>query len=431
MRPAENRDLVTYSNAVLYGRYMVGGEWSEWASYGDPGTESYWDRSIYPATTVNPVQPDGSRARSAWSNRWATSSIPSRNILVENDTPWGDKYEFKILHALDPLGGILQSVGFVSPFIASGGDFPISVENAARTRFLKKLSGSVADLGVALAEMRSTVNMVEQLSRGVLRGLDKAVSKGRGLPRKVVREILNFGKLPPKRPGEASRAYRRRVSRERAVLNAWLTTQFGLIPLVNDIDQIGRGLSDMLFEQALPMRLTITSGAKSTIQGTGSDDFGAIASVRSSVRGEAEYMVHISADYDIPLSASRTWNQWGMSNPAVVAWELTQFSWMVDYAIQVGDWLETLTAANGTTPLGGSISYLAKLVSLQHKLDGLGTYKVLQPQGWQDTSFSNIGCFQRSLVSDVIPASLPSVRNKVNMTRLANVLAVLASRARL
>ena len=152
--------------------------------------------------------------------------------------------------------------------------------------------------------------------------------------------------------------------------------------------------------------------------------------MRAEVKGEALYKAHISADYDIPLSASRTWNQWGMSNPAVVAWELTQFSWMVDYIFQVGDWLETLTAANGTVPLGGSISMKAELISLQHRLTGLGTYTVLQPEGWVDVNLANTGCFQRVLVGEVLPASLPSVRNKVNMTRLANVLAVLASRAK-
>ena len=185
----------------------------------------------------------------------------------------------------------------------------------------------------------------------------------------------------------------------------------------------------MLFEQALPMRLTIVSGAKITEEGSFSGESTPIfAGCTVSGRGSAELRCYISADYDIPLSQSRNWTQWGMTNPASVAWELTQFSWLVDYAFQVGDWLESLMASTGTVPLGGSISRMSKLTSLSTQLVASGFYTVIQPQGWTAVPVSNVGWFDRTLVSEVLPSLRPTIRNKMNLTRLANVLSVLAQR---
>lgn len=430
MRPASNEDEVTIGDTVLYTRSSsFGGPWSEWIDSGHPGCASYWNRSIYPQTIVNPIQPDGTRGRSPWINQFASLPVPWRNILVQNDTPWGVVHQYKSLTGVLPdNGNIKLAVNMVSPYCAHGVEFPYELEARARTSFLKKLAASTADLGVALAEARQTIDLTRNLAQDIVHGIDKAVKAGRGLPKQVVREILNFGTMPKRFPRERASAYNKRIARERAVLNKWLEYQFGLVPLVNDIHEIGQGLSDMLFEQSLPMRMTIVSGSKLTIPGNGVASSGVFPSCDCEVRGEAEYFCHISADYDIPLSGSRSWNQWGMANPASVVWNVTQFSWLCDYAFQVGDWLETLTASNGTVPLGGSLSRMGKLTSLQTRLVGSSTTTVLQPEGWTPIPVSNVGVFQRDLIGAVDPALRPTVRNKLNLTRLANVLSVLALR---
>lgn len=428
MRPASNVDEVTYGDAILYTRYSYrDGPWSAWTEAGHLGGPSYWNRAVYPVSINNPVRPDGSRARSAWFHRFSTTAVPFVNVLTENNRTNGDNYQQKILAPILPDNSIRNAVSLASP--SSMGDFPYELEARARTNFLKKLGDSTAELGVALAEARQVVGLTRSLSQDIVKGIDKAIKAGRGLPRRVVREIVNFGKLPRKFPREKAAAYNRRISRERAVLNKWLEYQFGLVPLVNDIDEIGRGLSDMLFEQKLPMRMTIVSGSKMELEGGFSGHTSPVfAGCVVSGRSLTELRCHISADYDIPLSQSRTWTQWGMTNPAVVAWEVTQFSWLVDYVFQVGDWLESLTAANGTVPLGGSISKTSKLISLSTKLEGRGTTTVLQPKGWVAIPISNLGWFSRTLVSEVYPSLRPTIRNKLNLTRLANILSVLALR---
>lgn len=175
------------------------------------------------------------------------------------------------------------------------------------------------------------------------------------------------------------------------------------------------------------MVLTIKSGSKFEDSAQQTIAYGSHpVNVRYSCT--TEYRCWISADYAIPLSGSRSWNQWGMLNPTVVAWELTQFSWLVDYVFQVGDWLESLTASVGTIPLGGSVSRLARVVDSDAQFLP-GTYKVLSPIGRRQVGLNNVGWFQRYLIAEVAPSLRPTVRNKLNLTRLANVLSVLALRA--
>ena len=426
MQPASNVNISTYASTPLQTRESAyGGPWTPWRSAGSGSVAVGWEKKIHPASVSNPVQPDGRRARSAWYHSFATTTYSQYNLVTEYDTPWGIRYQYQGMR--DMLGSNSVQACFSNISGAVSEVFPYEAEARARTSFLKKLAGSTADLGVALAEMRQTVTMTGNLARDILRGIDASIRAGRGLKRKAVLEILRFGTIPTRRPREAARAYNRRVKRERAVLNKWLETQFGMLPLVNDIHQIGEGLSDLLFEQAAPMVLTIKSGSKFEDSAQQTIAYGSHpVNVRYSCT--TEYRCWISADYAIPLSGSRSWNQWGMLNPTVVAWELTQFSWLVDYVFQVGDWLESLTASVGTIPLGGSVSRLARVVDSDAQFLP-GTYKVLSPIGRRQVGLNNVGWFQRYLIAEVAPSLRPTVRNKLNLTRLANVLSVLALRA--
>jgi len=54
----------------------------------------------------------------------------------------------------------------------------------------------------------------------------------------------------------------------------------------------------------------------------------------------------------------------GLINPAEVAWELTPWSFVVDWFIPVGNFLEALTARAGVTFIDGCSAY--KVVSDRH-----------------------------------------------------------------
>lgn len=52
-------------------------------------------------------------------------------------------------------------------------------------------------------------------------------------------------------------------------------------------------------------------------------------------------------------------NQYGLANPALVVWELVPLSFVADWAIGVGDWLEAQTGLLGLTVLDGGTSQLS------------------------------------------------------------------------
>ena len=114
-----------------------------------------------------------------------------------------------------------------------------------------------------------------------------------------------------------------------------------------------------------------------------------------------------------------------------VFWELTRFSWTVDYVFQVGDWLNSLTANNGVQFREGTIT------RVQHLNQGLSRFKsadprisIIQGDRWTSSVPNRLGKMAREVLTNgVHPAYRPTVRNKLNLDRLANVLSVLALRA--
>ena len=117
-----------------------------------------------------------------------------------------------------------------------------------------------------------------------------------------------------------------------------------------------------------------------------------------------------------------------MYNPAVVAWELARFSWMVDYVVDIGGWLNSMMAAQNTRFVEGTKSVIQRtglvefrdvsqppVVPIQSDLDPLGA--LLQVEDFQRTVLNH----------GVMPSFLPGIRNKMNLDRLANSMAALTT----
>jgi hypothetical protein len=330
--------------------------------------------------------------------------------------------------AIDSIGG-----GFAS----NVGLFPYGVESIARTKFLNELSGNRADLGVALGELKQTGQMVGSLAKDLLTGLDRAIKAGAGLKKRVVLEILHFGKMPVRRPKDSARQHARRVSKGRAVASKWLEYQFGLKPLVNDINDAGQALSDAIFVDRVPLKLTIRKGA-SVIERGHSSMSGAMgfSQLMLGIRGDVQSRCHISATYEIPVGTGRTMNELGLGNPASLVWELTLFSWLVDYVTTMGKWLDSLSARTGVTFLEGTITRVQKVLSIETQIwknPFAFNYELVEGGGeWFDLGPTYLcGQMRRDVLTDVLPAYRPAVRNRLDLTKLANVLSVLATRSKL
>jgi hypothetical protein len=264
-----------------------------------------------------------------------------------------------------------------------------------------------------LYEGRKTKDMIlkavqttVQAARAVRRGRFKEAAKHLGL------------KKPPKG-----------VSPKRDFAGNWLEYRYGWGPLYYTVYGVMQQTYDSMKNQepvhevrktrayALP---TYVSGVTYNITTSGaSGDYLGSYFTRSrrdkatlySVR-KAYYRVHN------PSLASST--SMGLTNPALVAWELVPLSFVVDWFVNVSDCLEQFDAWAGKTYLSGTLTHTTRGETRQsvEKTSGTGTFK---KAGWY---LDNFVYMDRVIVSSP-PTVMPKFDLSLSPKRLLDGIALL------
>lgn len=197
--------------------------------------------------------------------------------------------------------------------------------NKAHADFVKKLTLSKAQLGAALGERKKSLDMITHRSSQLFRAF-RAIKR------------LRFGEL---QKILGLKEARKRPLRSSA--DALLEYRFGWAPLVEDVSNsmkiMTQGLPSILvvgraYSEGIIKNVADSNNGNTVVTGYDSiESYRASWKLRARVRG-------------IDPNLMRA-NQLGLVNPAAVAWELVPFSFVVDYFVNVGDWL------NGFTDLYG------------------------------------------------------------------------------
>lgn len=132
------------------------------------------------------------------------------------------------------------------------------------------------------------------------------------------------------------------------VSESWLALRFGWIPLVDDVTSAAELLAQHMVGR--PIRITVKASEigdfESVKSGTFYDYTGSPSYTErmwTQAKAQTGYLLEIT-NPDLSKLA-----QTGINNLLSVAWELTPYSWLVDYLWKVGDYLQALTAFNGLT----------------------------------------------------------------------------------
>lgn len=192
--------------------------------------------------------------------------------------------------------------------------------NKALNRFVGKFKeGSDASLAVTLAEWRQSNTMIAERAGQLLRAF-KAVKKGN-----IPLALKELGQ----KAMQGGSGWR---PRSRDVAGQWLELHFGWVPLVQDI---GNAI-DVL--QA-PCPSSLVRG-RATVNDVGKQLLG---QYQWSTIWTYKVQVQIMAEVYITNPNLALANRMGFVNPATVAWELIPFSFLVDWFIPVGDFLNSFT----------------------------------------------------------------------------------------
>lgn len=267
-----------------------------------------------------------------------------------------------------------------------------SYDPIATNRAYEKFVGSIhetATLQLLLAERREAAAMM--LNRVLtLRKAWLALRTGR------FKDFLKALDVPPKRKHRGT--VRVRAKQASAY---WLEYWFGWSPFVSDIFTAVE-----LLDSPYPMvKVSKVSGSTRTIL--------------EGLNHKVEEMTRCKITADVSISNPMLYraSQFGIVNPALVAWELVPFSFLVDWFIPVGNYLRSYTDFVGLELRDPCHSYQVR---------GVSHYGYRLNRGGPVTTKANFTAFNRftGMPGPSITVTLP---NRLSVTRGATAISLLVS----
>lgn len=192
----------------------------------------------------------------------------------------------------------------------------------------KAILDQKVDLATALAEFRQTAGLVTKAAEDIYR-VYQSFRRGRGAA------DLFAGFAQP------------RTRNGRAAATRWLEIQYGFRPLFNDI-----------YGSAEALHKRIVEGSDHFVKVRDSESFaGPVTTSYGTASASVVLRQKGVARYRISASGLKQLSEVGITNPAKVAWELIPYSFVVDWVLPVGGFLEGLSALVGTDGLQVARSY--------------------------------------------------------------------------
>lgn len=305
-------------------------------------------------------------------------SVPAPYEMCEVGVTW-----WSTRPAQPPSIGVAQGYAYGSRI-----PDPIAT-NRAYEKFVSKIHDT-ATLSLLFAERREASRMILNRVVTLIRAWAALL---RGNFRKFVRTL----NVPPKRKhrgvvrvrGKQASAY-------------WLEYWFGWSPFVQDIYTAVE-----LLDSAYPIkRVTAVSGNSRSF----AEPF--------SYRCLKELTVcKISADVEVENEMLYRASQFGIVNPAVVAWELVPFSFLVDWFVPVGNYLRSFTDFVGLRLNNPCTTYFIKG-------EGEGGYRITSPYNRPATSRDIFVAMTRTteIPGPTITAAIPE---RLSVTRGATAISLL------
>lgn len=256
-----------------------------------------------------------------------------------------------------PLGGDFTSHSVVSEWTHGRPLFSprqADAYNAALSVLLNRLKAKDWNTVVFGAELGKSFAMITN-SATKLYATIKALKRGR-----LGDAYSALGIQPPRRAG---RAGRRRYPKPKSVReNAqsyWLELQMGWKPVLSDLDNAAKAIADYVVKTPPNLCKVTGRGGVEWVQRTpiaGGTQFYP-GSTHDKHSGECQLVLYYTFSDRTIASAKK----FGLTTVLPTIWELVPLSWVVDYVIGIGDFLENLTAYQGLEFKSGCVTHLYRL----------------------------------------------------------------------
>lgn len=300
-----------------------------------------------------------------WQNRMArgldcstTYSRETRKVFVKSSGNWSWNWRDRPNSSYPWTYRTAYGFGHIAPGpISTSTIVPVSVDNAAKSKFIKHLNAvqKSMDGGVALLEIRKTLDQL----RHPLLSLRKSIDDY--FPR-VTKRVSELSVINGKRRRNANAATRKRAIVS-MLTGTYLEWVFGVQPTVQDIKGLCQALDRMSGRALDVARVSGKESWGEIISDTveyensqwvlaGQGQFGPtqVAQVKVRRSGFINGKVRYSASVAVESPESSFPRELGLTPrdflPSV--WDLLPWSWAVDYAFNVGSVIDAACAAYGS-----------------------------------------------------------------------------------
>jgi hypothetical protein len=210
----------------------------------------------------------------------------------------------------------------------------------------------------------------------------------------------------------------------REIADATLAIQFGIKPLVSDVFQSVQGVAKLLNEVPKNTILVKSKGQSSDIVTTSYklDEFTYTYQVETVVA------TRYTLQYRVSDALRNELSQWGLINPAEIAWETLPWSFAIDWIYPIGAWISSLTSDAGLEFVRG-VKVVTTTITFRTSTVGSGRWV-----GQYRYIGQEVGCRVheykvRTLIS-VPPSFVPQFKNPFSLNHVVDSIALLTQKLR-
>lgn len=286
-----------------------------------------------------------------------------------------------------------------------------AANSIALNRFHEKLSGESIHLGQVIAERAQSI----------------------GLLTSSVARLVNFLKYFT--PKAAVRATVGLLSKRggRQISDDYLAFQFGAKPLMEDVKGAAELVAHLMVDKLDNYLISVTGSAtKAEEQKYTFTKGGMVFEVTQRVQVKVRYV----CEYGVDNILTREMSNLGLINPAEILWELTPWSFVVDWVLPVGNYIRHLTNDMGVVFLRGTQAtrtVMTTTVKLNHRGVDPNTPAYWNSEEWNDFDWTRTrGTITKTrvLLNEAPKVQLPSFKNPFSTTHVLEGLALLYQKSK-
>lgn len=345
----------------------------------------------------------------AYSRNTDQGKIPVHFLRLDNVGP---------IYGGTPQYSETQTYNQVNPWDYRDTAHALNADYKARRRLFDKLKGEGTNIANMLAERKQTIKSV---SDTVLRLIGVVTDLKRGNIESAVRRL--FG------DPQWQKHYAKKLT-GKDVANQFIALRYGWIPLLDDV----YGLVEGLHKRAQVGLVVFRASGSSYGKHQTANFFINVNEVQQFydpflTRCRIGYMVRARPNHLLIEPAAL-----GVTNPLVPLWEILPWSFVVDWFLPIGQYLEQLSADHGWNFYDGCVSTKWEVSFVMDYDKSKMTYISTVPGGIN--AYRRASCkgngksthFSRSLLTGFPIPKLPRFKNPISTGHLQNSLALMRQR---